>query len=285
MNLLEVQDLSVVLCGVRILDGISFSLRAGDWLMLVGPNGAGKSTLVGAISRAVAYSGKVLIDGQDASSFSARELARRVGVLSQSRPEESAFTVEEVVRLGGYARAKGFLRRMPEGEEEKIDRALSFSGLLPLRGRPLNTLSGGERQRAFLAQAFAQDPKILILDEPTNHLDLVFQRQIFSMIETWLRGDDRAVISVVHDLSLARKYATRALLLNEGRQIACGAAAKALSPKNLEAVYETDVYGWMRELLRVWTFSESDDNAPAACVNGADSARAADHDFPKRTKL
>ena len=70
------------------------------------------------------------------------------------------------------------------------------------------TLSGGELQRTFLAQVLAQDPKLLLLDEPTNHLDLIYQKQIFALIGSWLREPGRAVVSVVHDLSLARSFGT-----------------------------------------------------------------------------
>ncbi|MFQ9449137.1 MAG: ATP-binding cassette domain-containing protein [Christensenellales bacterium] len=80
-----------------------------------------------------------------------------------------------------------------------------------MRRASVLTLSGGELQRTFLAQVFAQNPQILILDEPANHLDLIYQKHIFSLIETWLRQPGRAVVSVVHDLSLARKYGTHAV--------------------------------------------------------------------------
>ena len=130
--------------------------------------------------------------------------------------------------------------------------ALEATGLGALRHKSVLTLSGGELQRVFLAQVFAQNPQILILDEPANHLDLVYQKHIFSLIQDWLRKPGRAVLSVVHDLSLARRYGTHALLMHEGRCVAHGQADDVLTPDRLRDVYQMDVYGWMREMLACW---------------------------------
>ena len=118
------------------------------------------------------------------------------------------------------------------------------------------TLSGGELQRTFLAQVFAQNPQVLILDEPANHLDLIYQKHIFSLVKDWLKEPGRAVLSVVHDLSLARRYGTHALLLHGGKCIAQGRMREVLTPENLDKVYGMDVYKWMRELLGQWDGGE-----------------------------
>ena len=127
-----------------------------------------------------------------------------------------------------------------------------MTGMTALCSASVLTLSGGELQRAFLAQVFAQNPRLLILDEPANHLDLVYQKHIFSLIEQWLREPGRAVLSVVHDLSLALRYGTHAALLDGGRCVAQGKAREALAPEHLAQVYGMDVRGWMRELLGEW---------------------------------
>ena len=135
---------------------------------------------------------------------------------------------------------------------ERLERALSLTGLTGLRHASVLTLSGGELQRTFLAQVFAQDPQILLLDEPANHLDLIYQKHIFSLIQQWLRQPGRAVLSVVHDLSLARKYGTHAVLMHRGQCAAQGAIDGVLSPERLQRVYGMDVYGWMRDMLSQW---------------------------------
>ena len=114
------------------------------------------------------------------------------------------------------------------------------------------TLSGGECQRVFLAQVFCQDPEILILDEPANHLDLPFQQELFSLVGDWLKRPGRAVITVMHDLTLARKYGSHALLLDRGACAAQGETSEVLTPEALQQVYGMDVYGWIRELLGTW---------------------------------
>ena len=234
------------------VDDLSFTLQEGQWLMLAGPNGAGKSTLIETISQGVPYTGSIQLDGRDIRRFRPTQLARRIGVLAQKNTVGYAYTVEEVVGLGRYAHTSGFLSARDDGGKDRVEQALEMTGLNELRHANVLTLSGGELQRTFLAQVFAQDPQILILDEPANHLDLVYQKHIFSLIQAWLRQPGRAVISVVYDLSLARKYGTHAVLMDHGRCAAQGALDDVLTPKQLESVYEMDVYRWMRELLGQW---------------------------------
>ncbi len=250
--MLRAEKLTVRYGEKKALSGISLHVREGDWWVIVGPNGAGKSTLAGALGRTVPYEGTVALQGRDIRSFTSVEYARQVGVLSQNHAAVYGFTVEEVVGLGRYARHTGFLRGGdPEGPE-KIDGALALTGLQEMRKRNMLTLSGGEQQRVFLAQVLCQDPALLILDEPANHLDLPFQLELFSLIGEWLKQPGRAVVTVMHDLSLARKYGSHALLLDRGRCAAQGKASEVLTPEALQNVYHMDVYGWMKDLLSAW---------------------------------
>ena len=133
--------------------------------------------------------------------------------------------------------------------------AADKAGIAPLLSHSILTLSGGELQRTFLAQLFVQDPQILILDEPANHLDLIYQQQIFSILKDWISADrlkGRAVLSVVHDLSLAKKYGSRALLMNHGEIVSSGTVPKVMTPEALRKVYSMDVYAWMRDLYGRW---------------------------------
>lgn len=250
--MLEGQHITVRLGGQAIVRDLSFTLREGQWLMLVGPNGAGKSTLIRAVAQTLPYTGRVLLSGRDARRMKSADLARRIGVLSQQHSAQYAFSVEEVVSLGRYAYSSGPFSRGDEEGAARVEKALCLTGLTPLRRASVLTLSGGELQRAFLAQVFAQNPSILLLDEPANHLDLAYQRHIFSLVSDWLKAPGRAVLSVVHDLSLARLYGTHALLMNEGVCVAQGETGSVLTRKNLEAVYGMDVFAWMRGLLAQW---------------------------------
>ncbi len=249
--MLELKKIVVGYSGFDAVSDVSLSLETGQWLMIAGPNGAGKSTLIGAISQSVRYSGEVSVDGKDIAILRPKERAKLMGVLQQSNSVEYAFTVEEIVRMGRYAHGGAFGNPSDE-DDEMIRNALDITGMKPLADRKMTELSGGEIQRTFLAQLFAQDPKILVLDEPTNHLDLKFQRQVFSLISDWLGRKDRTVISVVHDLGLAKMFGTKALLLDQGKTVAYGDCKDALSEKNLARAYAMDVGGWMRELLQQW---------------------------------
>ena len=235
-----------------VVDGLSFTLEPGQWLMLAGPNGAGKSTLIETIAQGVPYTGRIELEGRDIRTYKAAQLARRVGVLAQKNVVGYAYTVEAVVGLGRYAYTSSFLSTRDEGGHDQVERALELTGLTQLRHASVLTLSGGELQRAFLAQVFAQNPQILILDEPANHLDLLYQKHIFSLIQDWLHESGRAVMSVVHDLSLARRYGTHAVLMHQGKCVAQGEIGGVMTPDNLQRVYGMDVYGWMREMLGQW---------------------------------
>lgn len=250
--MLKAENISVRYGNLTIVDNVSFSLKEGQWLMLAGPNGAGKSTLIHAISQGVPYNGTIRLAGKNIRSYKPAQLAKKIGVLSQQNTVGYSYTVEEIVNLGRYAHATGFFAGRDEQAEERVNNALKLTGLEKLRHQNVLTLSGGELQRTFLAQVFAQDPEILILDEPANHLDLVYQKHIFSLIQEWLKQPGRAVVSVVHDLSLARRYGTHAVLMHHGKSIAQGPLGEVLTPDNLKTVYEMDVYGWMQEMLSQW---------------------------------
>lgn len=252
MLMLDVDRLSVRYGTKQIVDALSFSVSEGQWLMIAGPNGAGKSTALAAITQGTPYTGRVLFEGQNVRSMKPALRARAIGVLAQNHFVGYGFTVEEVVRLGRFAYAGGVFGRSREDDAEHVEQALTLTGLQDKRRQSVLTLSGGELQRTFLAQVFAQNPKLLILDEPANHLDLIYQKHIFSLIEAWLKQPGRAVISVVHDLSLAKKYGTHAVLMDRGRCAAQGKTAEVMTRERLEAVYGMDVYGWMRDLLGQW---------------------------------
>ena len=236
----------------RVVDSLSFHLQEGEWLMLVGPNGAGKSTLIEAIAQGVPYTGRMEWRGQDLQGMKTSELARRIGVLSQNHHVSYAYTVAEVVGLGRYA-YKGSLFSGKDAEgAEQVEKALEMTGLAALRQASMLTLSGGEMQRVFLAQVFAQNPQVLILDEPANHLDLKYQQHIFSLIQEWVREPGRAVLSVVHDLSLARRYGTHAVLMDQGKSIRQGPINQVMNPDKLQQVCRMDVYAWMNEMYAAW---------------------------------
>lgn len=250
--MLNVENMTVRYGENTIVKAISFDVLEGQWLMLVGPNGAGKSTIVNAIAQGVPYSGNVTFGGKDVRRMKPSEFAKNCGILTQTHNVNYSFTVEEIIRLGRYSYSGGLFAKSSSNDDKAVEDAARLTGMLSLMQQSVLTLSGGELQRTFLAQLFAQNPKLLILDEPSNHLDLVYQRQIFELTREWLAHSGRAVISVVHDLSLAKKYGTHALLLHNGRIEAFDTADKVLTRANLNTVYSMDVYAWMQSQLTIW---------------------------------
>lgn len=250
--MLSVQNLTVSRGNKNVVQDVSFDIRQGEWWMLLGPNGAGKSSLIMAVSKAAPYTGSIRCKGQEVGSVRPKTLARSIAVLNQSHPVSYGFSVEDVVRLGRYAYRRGMFSASDPKEHDMVEKALQWTGMEKLRKRSLKTLSGGEVQRAFLAQVLAQDPELLILDEPSSSLDLKHQHGLFELVSEWVKQPGKAVLSAVHDLSIARKYASHALMLSAGRMAAQGRIQDVLTDQVLDGVYDIPVRPWMRELLKQW---------------------------------
>ncbi len=253
MNLLEMKSVTVSYRENTVLRDVSLSLDSGDWLMVVGPNGAGKSTLISAVSGMAPHTGQVTLCGKDRSALKAKEIARCVGTLAQNHSVGYSFTVRELVGLGRYPYRKGIIGGGDADDSRRVDEAISEVGLTELADRSVLTLSGGELQRAFIAQLFAQDPNVLMLDEPTNSLDLIYQKEIFELLSRWVRGGDRAILSVVHDLGLARAYGSKALLLDSGKTAVYGGIDEVFSDEVINRTYGLDIRQWMTKLYSHWT--------------------------------
>ncbi|MDO5426596.1 MAG: ABC transporter ATP-binding protein [Coriobacteriia bacterium] len=230
------------------MDKVSFSVSKGDWCMLLGPNGAGKSTSVFALAKTVPYSGVIELNGKNIQDYKNTEYAQKIGFLSQKNLVAYDFSVAEIVSMGRYAHAEGMFKTLSNEDKSKVEEALEACGLQDLKDRSVQELSGGEVQRTFLAQVLAQDPEVLVLDEPTNNLDLVYQSQIFDLLKKWISAKDGTIISVVHDLALARFYGTSAVLLNNGKVASSGNVEEVLSDKNLNEVYKMDVKAYFKKL-------------------------------------
>ena len=247
---LRVNHLSLTLGSRTILRDVSFTLSAHDWLMVIGPNGAGKSMLLSCVSGTRACQGSVLLDGEAVADMPPSRRARRIGVLSQQNTFAYPFTVEEVVRMGRYAHTSGLGHRDP-ALPQALELALAQVGLTEQRHQSVLTLSGGERQRMMLAQVLCQDPDILLLDEMQNHLDFQYQQSLFALMDAWRQQPGHAIVSVVHDLPLARHFATSALLMQEGSG-QFGLPEQIMTPQNLQAAWQMDVTAWLKTLYRGW---------------------------------
>ncbi|MGQ9525594.1 MAG: heme ABC transporter ATP-binding protein [Armatimonadota bacterium] len=241
MVLLEVNGITVQFGASRVLDGVTFSVRKGEFVGIVGPNGSGKTTLIRTISRVLSPRvGTVMLGGEDVRRLTQTLLARRVAVVPQSAQVGFDFTVEELV-LMGRAPHQGRLGLDTEKDREIARHAMARTRVLHLAERSAQSLSGGELQRVMLARALAQQPEVLLLDEPTSHLDMSFQVEVLEMVRALSRHDGITVIAVLHDLNLASCYCERLVLLKEGAVVAIGRPEDVLTADLIADVYGADV--------------------------------------------
>lgn len=250
--MLKVRNLTVEYPGKIILDDVNFEISESDWVMIVGANGAGKTTITNAIAQTIPYSGEIDFNNLNLKGMKPVERAKKIGVLMQNHFVVYSYSVRDIVSLGRYSHNNSFFKSKNESEELLVDEALEITGMKKLENQSVLTLSGGELQRTFLAQLIAQNPNLMILDEPTNHLDMAYQEQTFELIKKWLKGGNRAAISVVHDLRLARMFGTKALLLKEGEVVEFGDMESVMDREKLREVYNIDVYEWMNKLNEKW---------------------------------
>lgn len=238
---IDVKQLSFKYGDTAVLGGTTFNLGKGVFTGIIGPNGSGKTTLLKLISRVLKPSGgSICLDGREIASFSQKELARRMAVVTQDGDAGYLFTVEEIVLMG---RAPFLGRFQSETMEDRaiVRQVLEMTGCTHLRERRLSELSGGERQRVMIARALAQEPKVLLLDEPTNHLDIGYQQEILDLVKRLSVTHGVTVVAVLHDLNLAAYYCQMLLLLNEGKIFSSGAPAEVLTAQNISNVYRTHV--------------------------------------------
>jgi iron complex transport system ATP-binding protein len=239
--MLEAHDLTVGYNGKPVLSDVDLAVARGQFVGIVGPNGCGKSTLVRALSRVLRpLSGQVLLDGVDVYEMGARELARRLAVVSQENPVAFDFPVREVVLMG---RAPHLSRFAVEGPRDYAiaEDAMALTHTLVFADRPITSLSGGERQRCMIARALAQQPDVFLLDEPTAHLDINHQIEILDLARRLTSERGLATVVVLHDLNLASQYCDHLILIAQGQVLAEGRPADVVTEPRIRAAYGTDV--------------------------------------------
>jgi iron complex transport system ATP-binding protein len=148
--------------------------------------------------------------------------------------------VVDYVLLGRVAH-RSLLRGESPRDRAVVADVLERLGLVELASRDVHTLSGGERQRAVVARALVQEAPLLVLDEPTTGLDLRHQLEVLEVVDEARRSRNLAIVSTLHDLTLAGRFADRLCLLDAGRRVATGTVREVLAPALLSAHYGVDV--------------------------------------------
>ena len=230
--MIEIRDVSGGYDRRLVTDGVSLTFADGRITGIIGPNGCGKSTLLKlAAGHLPAWSGQVLLDGRP---LKRDEAARSVSYFAQRYPTPD-LTVESLVLYGRYPWLT-FPYLYGAQDHALAERAMKCTGVLAMRGRLVNTLSGGERQKAFLAMILAQDTKTILLDEPTTFLDIGHQLELVELL-AGLKAQGRAVVMVLHDLSLACEAADELVLLHSGKAAAVGFPLQVLESEAFEQAF------------------------------------------------
>lgn len=252
--MLEVNNLSYSYIKDKpVVNNVSFNLKDKDFLSIIGPNGSGKTTLLKTIAQLIKGKGEIKFNNENISSLSRREIAKKITYFSQNRNGLHSLSVYDTVMLGRYPYISGFLKKPSNKDKEIVLNSLSKVGLIDHINTNINCLSGGQVQRVFLAQIISQDSDVILLDEPTNHLDIKHQVSLLKHIKEYAQNNNKIVISVFHDLTIAKKYSNKILLLSEGKSHYFGNKNDVFNQEKTNQIYEINIKNHMYENYKEWT--------------------------------
>jgi zinc transport system ATP-binding protein len=207
----ELADVSFGYTSTPVVEDISVSIDAGEYVAVVGPNGSGKSTLMQLLLGLLEPdTGTAELFGVDATAF---DDGARVGYVAQrsGASQEMPITVREVVKMGRFPHV-GF-GRLSAVDWRIVDRAIDTVGMTAFADRRITQLSGGQRQRAFIARALAGEADLLVLDEPTVGVDTESVDAFYGLLDS-LHAEGITVLLIEHDLQAVTKHAERVICLN-----------------------------------------------------------------------
>jgi oligopeptide/dipeptide ABC transporter ATP-binding protein len=226
--LLSVEDLSMTIGGVPVVENVSFDLMPGEMLGLVGESGCGKTVTALSIMRLFPEppgritGGRILLDGEDLLAMDQEQLRQvrgnRIGMIFQ----EPMTSLNPVFSIGDQIREAVTLHR-PLSRAAARARAIDLLDLvgIPSPAQALDRyphqMSGGQRQRVMIAIALACNPKLLIADEPTTALDVTVQAQILDLIDRLRAELGMAVLIITHDLGVVAEFCDWVAVMYAGR--------------------------------------------------------------------
>ena len=220
-----------------ISQDLSVAIPDRSFTVIVGANACGKSTLLRALSRLIRPStGRVVLDGQSISSFPAKEVARRLGLLPQTSIAPEGISVADLIARGRYPHQK-LLRQWSREDEAAVISAMEATKVTELSHRLVDELSGGQRQRVWVAMVLAQETPLLLLDEPTTFLDITHQIELLDLLGDLNRRNGQTIVAVLHDLNHACRYATHIIAMRHGAVIAEGPPREIVTAELVEAVF------------------------------------------------
>lgn len=206
-------DLSLKIGPRLLLDNLQWQIDASQCWCVIGRNGAGKSTLLRTLAGLRPLdSGQLRLHGKEIADWPLLALARERAFLPQGRVDAFGYQALETVLSARHPYHDAHYW------ESASDLAIAMQALqaldvADLAQRDVRSLSGGERQRVAIAALLAQDAQLMLLDEPANALDLAHQVSVMQLFARLCHEDGKSVVMVSHDLNLAHRIATHALLM------------------------------------------------------------------------
>ena len=212
--------------GTQALKDVSFSVRPGEFVVIIGLSGSGKSTLMRCINRLIEpTSGKVFLDDIEVTALAPealRQVRRQIGMIFQQfNLVKRSSVVMNVLsgRLGYLPAAWALTNYFPRTLREQALEHLVTVGIPEKAYTRADQLSGGQQQRVGIARALMQDPKLILADEPVASLDPATSHSVLRYVEDLNRRDGITVMCSLHFLSLARRYGTRIIALKAGEVV------------------------------------------------------------------
>ncbi len=244
-HVLEIQHLTKIYeDGTRALHDVSFTVRDGEFVILIGLSGSGKSTLLRCINRLVEpTSGKVIWNGVDitaATPKELREIRRNIGMIFQQFnlvKRSSVMTNVLSGRLGYVNTWASILGQFSKADRQRAIASLERVGISEKAYNRADSLSGGQQQRVGIARALMQAPKLMLADEPVASLDPATSHSVLKYLEQLNKEDGITVLCSLHFLSLARRYGSRIIALKAGEIVFDGL------PKDIDHERFREIYG------------------------------------------
>ncbi len=254
--LLQVENLSTLFRKgdrtVSAVNGVSFSVAAGEMLALVGESGSGKSVTAHSILKLLPYpvashpAGRVLLDGNDLLSLPEPELrairGKEIAMVFQEpmtalNPLKTVQDqiIENINSCRKLPKNEAVARTLQLLEQVRIDHPEEKLARYP------HQLSGGQRQRVMIAMAIANNPRLLIADEPTTALDVTVQGEILALLKSLQQQSGMAILLITHDIRLVRRYADKVAVMQGGRIVESNTAA---------ALFHEPQHDYTRSLLQ-----------------------------------